>query len=394
MRSDRGVFLIGVVILLPMVLLALAAFSQRGITELDNTRRESLRIQAMYIAHAGLQKAAYLALDDPTYRGSKTDIPFSNGVYSYTVEGKETHLELGERLLVRCSGTVVDRGKVQKDGDTVRNVEVVLRRGLGRSVLDFAIASGGQVILAGGSDVGDIFDKNNAVYSGNTDPGTVDESIKGTGGTWLYGWGEVVTNVPQTNLPNLDPGPIEYEVEPLLFPTYDLPALRTKAENNVLNPQYPGGTYFTGDTTFENETIKGVIYVDGELDINGVVNIEGLIVHTGPEDLDIEGNLTIVPDNNPLTGAPNIAIIGIQGEINFKSSANVNIEGYVLSDNDIVFRADGTVKGGLIAEDLVTLSGNCQVYFGDLDLTEIAREVTIDADRVFKYVTWKEDDTF
>ena len=393
-RGSRGAVLVGVVILLPIILLGLAAYSQRGITEMDNARREHLRVQALYIAHAGLQKAAQLALDDPMYRGSKSNIAFGDGSYSYVVEGDETHLELGDRLRIVASGTILGGGKVDKFGTTVREIRAVVRRGLGRSVLDFAISSGGQVILAGGSDVGDPFNKNNKVYSGNTDGATLDESIKGTGGTWLYGWGEVITNVPQSSLPNMDPGPVEYEAEPLNFPVVDFPALRVKAENNFSNPQYPGGTYFVGDTTFENETIKGVIYVDGELDIVGNVDIEGVIVHTGPNDMDVEGNLTIDPDNNPMTGAPYMAIINQEARLVFKGTSKVDIEGYVITDEEIDFRADGIVKGALISEKNVELSGNCQVYFGNLDPTFIAEEVVVDAPWVFKFISWKESASY
>jgi hypothetical protein len=385
-RRQRGGALIGVVVLLPLILIGLAAYSQRGLTEMDAARAESYRYKAHYIAHAALQKAVRAYLDDPDYREAGSNIPFGAGYYSFEVRGSESLPELGDRVRIAVTGFYKDRS----DGDTVRTLTVIGKRGLGPSPLDYAASTRGRIVLGGGAQIGDKDNKYNVVYSGNGDPATEDISVTGGGGATIFGKAEVVTEVAQKSPPLLDPGPIEYGVKPIDFPTYDLNTLRWKAQTNLANPQYPGGTYFSGDKTFDGEELKGIIFVEGRLDFRNDVDVVGTIVHSGPDQVRVSGLFDIAPEEDPSIGAPGVAMICVGGPVLFSTGAIVRIEGFVFSDDEITFRSDGRVKGGLVAEKEVNLSGKCQVDFELLDPVQFAEEVTIYADWIFQPDSWVE----
>lgn len=378
----------GVLVLLPIIMIGLAAYTQRGLTEMRESQLVNERAQAHYLAFAALQKAGRAVLDNPTYRGVNTYVQAQGGHYSYTVEGSEIHAELGSSLRITATGTFTESVR----GQTRKELSVIVRRRLGRSVLDYAMAAGARVTLNGGAQVGDPSNTDNVVYAHTTDPLLEDQAIYGQGSTWIYGRGEVATTVPQISLPNMDPGPVDYGVKPLDFPTYDIDAFRTKAQNNTKNPQYPGGAYFSGNTVFENETIKGVVFVEGgTVDIKGTVDIQGAIIHIGPETFTVNADVTMRSDMDPVTGAPYVGIVKLGGGLlKFSAAKTADIEGFVLSDGQIIFDSDGVVRGGLISPENVELGGNCTVYFHHVDAAQLAGEITVPGEWYAEVVAWAE----
>ena len=119
----RGGALLGVVVLLPFLLLGVAASSRRALTELDAARGENRRAKALYIAHAGLQEAVSRLIANTSYRGEEKVVPFGGGMYSSRVEGSEVYPELEDRVLVSVDGIFPDPVM----GNIERRLEVIVR---------------------------------------------------------------------------------------------------------------------------------------------------------------------------------------------------------------------------------------------------------------------------
>ena len=176
-----------------------------------------------------------------------------------------------------------------------------------------------------------------------------------------------------------------------------------KARNNTLNPQYPGGTYFTGFKEFRDETLKGVIFVEGgALEVEGVVDLEGCLVHKDDAytNLEIVGD-PIDPSNaarltarplNTADGVTNTILIKLGGpraygggsdtsKITVGPSTFCNLQGYVFSENEIEFRhgSDGqfTIKGGLICGYRIDLDDDSQISVTWPDSKTVGAEVQI-----------------
>ncbi|MCZ6688420.1 MAG: hypothetical protein O7H41_02335 [Planctomycetota bacterium] len=371
----------------PLILLGVAAYGDRALIEMENAQRVNRRIKARYVARAGLQKAARVFLDDSTFRGTVTDVDFADGTYSYTVAGDEVYDELGARVRISAQGTHAD----PIVGEMEAEVTAILQL-MGNFVIDYAVASWGRISMNGGARIGDSFNPDNKLYAGNMDPATAASSLYGQGSTFIYGAVELVTSTPQTALPNIIPGPVEYGVHPMTFPSFSVTPLKTKAIDNLLNPQYPGGAYFAGDVIFEEETLRGVIYVEGSVRLKGGVTIDqGCIVQVGNHNISVEGTLTHTPAQDPVTGAPNLAFLKTGGgTLSFSPSSIVNIEGYIFSTDPISFDADGVIRGGLICEQDVNLGGNGQIYFERIEVTDLAQEVRITQDGYLEVISWVE----
>ena len=178
-----------------------------------------------------------------------------------------------------------------------------------------------------------------------------------------------------------------------MYPTYNLNSLRTKAQNNTSNPQYPTGAYFVGNTTFKDETLRGVVFVEGgSLLLTGAVIVDGgCIVHLASENFEVKAELTLTPDMNPVTGARNVAMIKAGGGLlKFWADRTSTIEGFIFATGDLEFNANGEVRGGLVSHGNIQMGGNCTVYFTPINSAEIADEVRIPSGLVV--ASWREED--
>ncbi len=357
-------------------------------------RYESHRARALYIAHAGVQKAARALLDDPEYRGVVNEVPVAGGAFSYVVQGSETFPELDDRYRIVSTGT--DWESAPEPVSVRLTVIVVPSRG--RSVLDYPLAAGDTIRSRDSAVVGSPIDNDYVIYAGRDDgyqPKTA--WFEGVSNT-LYGTVDLASTESQSYPPNGDDSLINYGVDPVDFPTFDIDALRDKAIAN--------GTYYTGLTVFEDVTLDGVIFVeDGSLLIEGTVIVNGCLVHKPLPDtysnLEVQdnANLTIRPDNDPDTGVPNVAIIKLgdasNSNIAFEDGSTSDIEGYVFSEGNVEFEygstGDLTLRGAIIAEGDLLLRSDSQIHVTMLDDTLLAEEVFLMAEPILVTVAWIEE---
>lgn len=393
-RRKKGAVLLGVLAFLPIILLGLALYTQRILTEQDQVRRTGDDIRALYLANAALAKATYEVVKDRDYRGSASavDLTTADGKdrWDYLVEGSEVHPELDFRVKISARGAFLDPSD---RADVTRALEVIAKPALGRSVLDYAVAAGNMLKLNAGSQIGDPGDKDNHVYLG-ANLITPSETLYGPGATFLYGKAELLTSVPQADPPTMDPGPIEYGVEELFFPSYDLAALKAKAQANTSNPAYPGGMYFVGETTLKDETVNGVVYVEnGTLYLKGNVTINGTLVCDGPFGIRSTANVTIDSSSVDFTNeAPNVAIVQVGApKMVFSPSTDVDITGFIFCDTVVQIDADGTITGSIIAEQHCEIGGQATVYFKKIDAIEMAREILVPGRWELDVEAWVED---
>ena len=268
----------------------------------------------------------------------------------------------------------------------------------GRSVLDYPLAAGDTIRSRESAVVGSPIDNDYVIYAGR-DEGFQSKTawFEGVGNT-LYGTVDLASTESQWFAPNGDDSLINYGVDPLDFPTFDVDALRDKAIAN--------GTYYTGLTVFEDITLDGVIFVeDGSLLIEGNVTINGCLVHKPLPDtysnLEVQdfANLTIRPDNDPDTGVPNVAIIKpgdtSNSNIAFEEGSTSDIEGYVFSEGNVEFEygsAGGlTLRGAIVAEGDLLVRSDSQISVTMLDDSQLAEEVLLLAEPILVTVAWLED---
>ncbi len=392
--KKRGIVLVGVMMVMPVLLLLLAVYTDRAMRELESVRRYTERTRALYLANAALAKATFEIVKDRDYRGSNVAYNLSATDYSekweYLVEGREVYPELEYKLKITMKGAYLNPSR----GDTESGLIVIATPALGRSVLDYAISAGNSLKLNAGAMIGDPTDTDNDVYVG-ANMITPDETLYGPGTTYLYGKAELLTDVVQTQPPPMDPGPIEYGVEELFFPTFDLASLKAKAQANTSNPAYPGGMYFTVDTIFKDETIEGVVYVENaQMRLQGDLTVNGTLVCVGIDGIQCNANLVLhaPTTQDSTTQAPNVAVVQIGApKLRFAPNKTIDVEGFIFCDATVQVDSDGTITGSIISEGEVEIGAKAQVYFRKIDAIELAREILVPGRWGLRIDAWVED---
>ena len=352
----KGISLVAVVIVMLIVstlaLLMASSMSSGNIAAITDIQAE----QAFYIASAGME--CYLELleadsDWSTPPSVFTNQSFGAGTFTITYSNQATD-----------SIDVTSTGKVTGwDGNSVQRVvvqHVTKAAGAGTAFSDFAIFYGGgdgaieSEIKKEQTITGDIFVKGDLDISKDC---TITGNVSATGAISV-GSG---TNISGSTTPNATP-PAN---QPTLTTTYYDNLITTAAGQS------------SGNRTFNNETISGTIYVNGDVIIRNSLTATGsaTIVTTGAVDIkgsaSIGNNITIISSEELL-----MRINGTVGKsVTFYSSSNIELksgivlgngagagEGVVLlSPGDIELGNNTTITGFVFGDD-VTVGTN-------LDLT-------------------------
>jgi len=350
-RNDKGISLVAVIIVMlivSMLALLMASFMSSGnIASITDMQSE----QAFYIASAGME--CYMELleadtDWLTPPAVFTNQAFDTGAFTITYSNQATD-----------SMDVTSTGKVTGwDGNSVQRV---ITQHVKKSLFsDFAIFYGGgdgsieTEIKKNQTITGDIFIK------GDLDIGkdcTITGNVSATGAITV-GSG---TNISGTTTP--------YAAQTVTQPT-----ITTAYYDNLITT---ASGQSSGDRTFNNETISGTIYVNGDVIIKNSLTAAGsaTIVNTGSVDIkasaSIGNNITIISSESLL-----MRINGTVGKgVTFYSSSNIELKSGIVLGNGA-----GTGEGAaLLSPGDIKLGNNTTItgfVFGDdvtvgtnLDLT-------------------------
>ena len=84
--------LMGVMLFIPILLVGLAAYTDRAMSEMQSARRLTEDVRARYLAHSALNRAFLEIVRDRNYRGSgySTAANYEQGHWDYQIEDKNT----------------------------------------------------------------------------------------------------------------------------------------------------------------------------------------------------------------------------------------------------------------------------------------------------------------
>jgi len=352
---QRGISLIAVVIVMLIIssisLVACLAISHGTASSLTTLKEH----QALYIAEAGLEWYKQQLKEDADWSSPpsvKTDQEFGPGIFSVSYSNQ-----------TRDSIDITAIGKVVCfDGNYIQRLitQHIEKSDSGTRFSDFAIFFGGgdgsiETSIGRNQDItGDIFIHGDLHIDKNC---TIDGDVSATGeitigsGTYISGTVTEHANFPATQ-----------------------PHLTTRYYDDLITT---ASSYPSGNRTFNNETISGTIYVNGNVTIKNNLNGSGMIVCTGSVDVNasavIAAGISIISEGQTLI-RKNVTIgkntffyssseIILNTGIVLGSGAG-NGEGVVLlSPGDITLGDNTTITGFVFGDDVVigtnlVLTGN------------------------------------
>lgn len=152
---------------------------------------------------------------------------------------------------------------------------------------------------------------------------------------------------PISNPENL---PTHYQTSTLEIPEFDPDEIRTKATQI-----YFGNKTFNGNIPLGTKENPEIIYVTGDLIINGSITGYGIFVSRGK---------TIINGNVSLTNPDNIVSnIGIYSGGELIANGNVTLNAQVFSSKRVVFNGNVKVYGSVVSKESINMNGNVTVYY-------------------------------
>ncbi|MBI2095022.1 MAG: hypothetical protein HYT89_02515 [Candidatus Omnitrophica bacterium] len=299
-------------------------------------------LQAQQLAEAGLSEALNTLKDDWNQKDSAGAFPETDlGAGSYDAD------------IVQSSGRVLISSVGAVDG-TTRTATAEVSGPSSSSVLDYAIAAGGNAVIdsgtgqSPGSIVGDIYSGGNAVLDGPSSGGV----LAITGGVDAGGSIDSSSSVTISGASTPDH-------EEVAFPTVDMAYYQNIATVN--------GNYTDGNRTYNNtspipsDPAGGVIYVSGNITIQGTQSTTACLVAGGNITINKSGSaypcVTInAPDSMP-------AVV-TQGNFTYSSTGNggayLTINGVSYSGGNFTFTSGNhdnlTLAGSLLAQGNIVIS--------------------------------------
>lgn len=303
--NDRGSALVMVLLAMTVLMLLGLAFTFIASTELRVAAAYRNGLSALDLAEAGLDRSIASLKADPRWRAGFTNVSLGGG--TYTVTASET--EPG-KLLLTSTGIV---------GSSRRVLTAKLSSGGGQVYQQYAILAGSDLTLEKDSKLeGDVFVNRNFVALGHKN-----QDIEVDGLVSIAPGGTKTVNEYTST------GGYPAVTQAIPLPVESADWYKGQATSVMTGPvNFPHTNVFSGD----------LIYVEGDVKINGEVSGRGSIVATGT--IEIHGKLEYKGDQSAL------ALIGLGG---ISVTGAGEVEAVLYSPGTVTIQNNSDIKGGVYA---------------------------------------------
>lgn len=153
--------------------------------------------------------------------------------------------------------------------------------------------------------------------------------------------------VPVSNPEGL---PVHYKTASIPIPDFEPSQFK-----RIATEIYYGDKIFNGNITLGTKDNPKIIYVKGNLILNG--KIDGYGIFISEERTIINGNVTISNPNNVNNN------VGIFSGDKLIVNGNIKIEAQIFSNKDITLNGNISIKGSVISKEKVIFNGNPKLYY-------------------------------
>lgn len=388
-KLQNGVALLITILIMSLILSLSVYVLNFATTETKIAASQVSGGKTYYLAEAGIQEMVWKLKNDVSYKNNfetnpvwttsftRSD-PFGLSSGSYTVAITNTSL---------AHGNIISTGSININGKTSqRIIKTYVYRALGQSGIGSSVGYADGNIDISTSKVNYINGNahSNGVFNIN---GSSNVNIEGNlEATGNYNKSDHATVVVggATYAANQPPPAAEITMPAVDFDSNDPNSYKNKADITYTPNQF--------EDLIENNstlTLNGIIYVNGNVDIEDTINltINGLLVVNGDLEIEAEAiNLTVNSATSTASG------IMANGKIKFEDDlGNININGVVYATNQLTIEnvpsgQNFTINGGTASRKL-TITGssriisivfNNQILVDTLSPTSFSPVLTVD----------------
>ncbi len=379
LKNNKGTIFITTLISTFLMTLVGGYAYEMATRDLHFVHRMEKAAQAQQLAEAGMSRAisAY-STNWTTYIGSTFSGTLDTGSYSAHATAS------GSRYLLTSTGTV---------DDVTRSVTAEVAGATGTTALNYAFAAGGNATIDSGTGqspgtiVGNIYSAGNTTLDGPSSGGVLAITGSSTAG------GNITSNSSVT----LSGTSTQHYTSSVPFPTVSMSYYQGIAQTN--GQYYSGNKSYTSTSTIPAAPAGGVIYVAGNITIEGTQTTRACLV--------AGGNITINKSGNTypkvtVTAPSSLPAVVSQGNFTFSSNGNggayLRVTGLLYSQGNMTYSSGNhdelTVTGSVVSRGNITVSPTAQnsmtVTYNSSATSSISGMTTSGASQTFEVVSYNE----
>ena len=325
-------------------------------TMLNNSYLQYEQTQAKDYAESGIDLAMRQLSSDTTWSGIANKA-MNNGWVSIRVTNTNSKFYNGPNMGVVSGRQIVSVGSYNGSIDTVAAVVQFPNVG-GNQVPQFfkyAIATDHNLSLNGSTN---IVDDGNTQW--NADVHT-NQNFSMNGNNLIKGFLTYVgtaTSNPTKNLqtkiiPNQNPQNLANyrQTSPVNIPTFDASKYKSLA-TEVHNGDY---TVNGGNITLGTKTNPKIVYVGGNLTLNGSITGYGAFI--------VQGNITLNGNVQINSSDPSCSNLGLYAVGSVTVNGNVTIQSQIYANGNVTLNGNASVYGSITNKGSLVLNGNINIYY-------------------------------
>jgi cytoskeletal protein CcmA (bactofilin family) len=264
-KKQRGVVFFTTLVLSGIAVLICSGITMMLLRDTFTVKRVKYGMQAYYLAEAGAEEALKEFMDDFNWVPAGYPKPLGAGTYSVAVSTYPTDMS---RKLITATGTV---------NGVSKNIGLQILY-TGPEAFNYSALGGGKLTVAGGSVVSDTVPIN--VHSNQPGNGAVE-----VGSVWPWSGGRVEGDVSACGTVVVRSNGVVTGSVTNGAPTVDLPPFDDNFFQYYYNLADADGKAYSGNQTFTSDPCAGttnhVVYVNGQVRLNGTWSMTGCVVATG-----------------------------------------------------------------------------------------------------------------
>ena len=327
-----------------------------AVIQYDVAQAKNLASSAVEIAMKNLQSdAAYTGSNNIVMNGGTSKIMVQNTTSQFY---KGTDMHLTDAKLVIAIGSA---GDVSDTIYAVVQIPVVSTstdpQASVPAFLDYAVATGNNLTMNGNVN---IVDDNNSQWNANAHTNgdfwmNGNNTIKG----FLTYHGDAHSNpsqrLDQNIIPNINPNHLANRSK--MGDLVTIPSFNPDAYKSIATTVYNNNAILNGNNTLGTKDKPAIVYVGGDLILNGNISGYGAIIVKG--NIIMNGNIKI----NPGSEDPNVSNLALYTRGDFNANGNVEVHAQILTGGNANLNGNSKVYGNVVTRGTINFNGNVTVYY-------------------------------
>jgi len=322
-----------------------------------NSVHEYQKKEAKDFAKSGVEFAIRYLNDDTTWTGSTKQL--NNGSVTVSVVNTSGQYPNGPSANLTSARQITSIGICGKDSATIMAV-VQLPNDIGSNVnnppafMQYAINTGNNFVMNGNINIQDDGNKQwNADVHTNADfnmngNNTIDGFLTYGGNATSNPSSRLKTNITPNQNPNDLPN--YSKVAQSSIPIFNPDTYKSKATTI-----YASNATYSGNITLGTKTNPQIIYVGGDLNLNGTVSGYGVFIVKG--NIILNGNVSVSAED------PNGSTLGLYTMGDLNANGNVSVYAQIYTGGNANFNGNCNIHGSITSIGAANLNGNVHVYY-------------------------------